>query len=154
MFNCLISILCIVSMGANMNNLELNSIYNYFIVCDNMCVVYDNIKYDLNNNNVDIIKSELIHMCINSHEMPALGVSIHSETIETIKTGVWLIFKYNNTKYHNEMPFDELLISVNPEDCGFNIIRGNNGIYDGRCYYISLDNNMSSLYNVLMNIIK
>lgn len=130
------------------------SIMDYFNSCDNMCILVDNIQYDIVSTNKDFIINSLITTCNNSHEMPAFGVSIHKEAVEAIKTGIWIKLKYNTTQLHNDMPFDELLINVVSEDCGFNIIRGNNGIYEGRCYYVSLEGNMSILYESITNTIK
>jgi hypothetical protein len=90
-------------------------------------------------------------MLQDSHTMPAFGVSIHTETLKAIKNGVWLKLQYNGTQEVDGMPFDELLIEVNPEFSGFNIIRGNKGIYEGRCFYIDLDNiTMELLYDFVI----
>ena len=90
-------------------------------------------------------------MLKDSHTMPAFGISIHVETLKAIQKGVWLKLQYNGTQVVDEMPFDELLIEVNPEFSGFNIIRGNRGIYEGRCYYIDLiDKNMKTLYDFIL----
>lgn len=94
-----------------------------------------------------------IDMLKNAHEMPAFGVSLDSETREAIKHGTWLEIFFKGVNTHNDMPFEKLLIEVNPEWTGFNIIRYYDGKYDGRCFYIDLvDNNMSELYNLLNNL--
>jgi len=150
----LISFFLLVCLGANMNNFQSLEINNYFNICDNMYVVCDNNKHILDSNSTNIIMLELDGLCENSNEMPALGVSIHNETITELKKGLWLILKYNDTQYHKDMPFDELLININSEDFGFNIIRGNNGTYDGRCYYLNINSNMSNLHNTIITILK
>ena len=95
----------------------------------------------------------LSDMLKDSHEMPAFGVSVHTETLKVINNGVWLRLQYNGTQVVDEMNFDELLIQVEPNYTGFNIIRGNRGIYEGRCYYIDLiQKDMSMLYNYLSKI--
>ncbi len=90
-------------------------------------------------------------MLKDSRWMPAYSVSLHTETIKEMQQGVWLKLEYNGTKWAEEMNFDTLLIKVEPTFQGFNIIRGNVGIYEGRCYYIGLVNHdMGELYNYLL----
>ena len=110
-------------------------------------------SYD-NSNNVyyDIIK-EYTDMSSLGREMPALGVAIHSETINAIGSGVWLEFIFDCEMIYNEMPFDRLLIEVNRDYKGYNIIRHYNGEYSGRCFYVDLlDEDMSKLYEYLIAI--
>lgn len=105
--------------------------------------------------NLENFNNVINNMLSSSHTMPAFGVSIHTETLKSIKTGVWLKLQYSTTQQVDDMIFDELLIEVNPTFQGFNIIRGNKGIYEGRCYYIDLiDNTMKSLYDYLVMINK
>ena len=131
---------------------EYSNIKKYFSRTNEIVIVCDNNYIICDNNNCEKIKNSINDICINSYEMPALGVSIHEQTIEYMKKGLWLIFKYNNTQYHNGMPFDELLIEVNPDYYGFNIIRKYKGRYDGRCYYINLNNDMGKLFDALRSI--
>ena len=91
-------------------------------------------------------------MLTNSHEMPALGVSLDNETRNELKNGLWLEFNYKTTQTYNEMPFDSLLIKVEPDNSGFNVLRKHDNLYEGRCYYINLDCNMSALYNKILEI--
>lgn len=100
--------------------------------------------------NINQLNNILNNMLNNSHVLPALGVSIHHEILSALQSGVWLKLQYNGTQTVDDMPFDELLIEVNPNFNGFNVIRGNSGIYEGRCYYIDLLNNsMQALYQFL-----
>ena len=86
------------------------------------------------------MNSVLVEMLNDSNEMPALGVALHDETINALKKGVWLEVCFSKIIHHNEMPFDSLLIEVCEDFSGFNIIRKNNGVYGGRCFYIALKN--------------
>lgn len=82
-----------------------------------------------------------------SHDMPAFGVSLDLETKQALQKGIWLQLTYPATQEVNGLPFDTLLIELHPDHSGFNIIRGNNGIYDGRCFYIDLvENTLSPIY--------
>ncbi len=84
-----------------------------------------------------------------AHDMPAFGVSLDNLTKEEMKTGMWLELGFDKTYMFNEMPFDALLIKVEKDVYGFNLIRRNNGKYEGRCFYLSLDESMDELYNVI-----
>ncbi len=49
------------------------------------------------------------------------------------------------------MPFERLLVNVQPEWRGFNFVRYTADFgYDGRCFYYDLANDMSGFYNVLI----
>lgn len=88
-----------------------------------------------------------------SHQMPALGVSIHELAIEGRKHGTWLEFNFDKTYCFNDLPFDALLIEIEPNFGGFNLIRRVDGRYDGRCLYLNLNNkNMQVLYDLLHSI--
>jgi len=85
-----------------------------------------------------------------SHQMPAIGVSIHELAVEGKQQGTWLEFNFDKTYYFNEMPFEALLIEIVPNFGGFNLIRRVDGRYDGRCLYLNLnDKNMHELYELL-----
>lgn len=85
------------------------------------------------------------------YEMPALGVSLDRLTKEEMKKGLWVEFLYDEAEEHRDMPFDSLLIRVEAADCGYNVVRGVDGTYDGRVYYYSLEKgkNMSELRDAL-----
>ena len=74
---------------------------------------------------------------------------LDNETREAIKTGLWIELIYSNTQEYNEMPFDTLLIQVEKDYTGFNIIRKHNDKYEGRCFYLALNGDMSKLYDIL-----
>ncbi|MBQ8522273.1 MAG: hypothetical protein IJ458_01245 [Clostridia bacterium] len=125
--------------------METKTIQEYLTSSNQAQVVVDNVYYNVDNlTQLNVVLNEILQ---DSHTMPAFGVSIHNETLNAIRHGVWLKLQYNETKQIDDMPFDELLIEINKEFTGFNIIRGNKGIYEGRCYYIDLiGNTMQPLY--------
>ena len=129
-------------------NMQKQTIQEYLTSSNQAVVIVDNnyIKME----DVDALNSVFDDMIKDSHAMPAFGVSIHTETLNALQKGVWLKLQYNGTQRVDDMPFDELLIEVNPEFSGFNIIRGNRGIYDGRCFYIGLVDNMKALYDFIL----
>ena len=132
-------------------NLEL---INYFNYAESIVVYKDNKseEYNKDSHQFDIILESFLNTCEGVHEMPAFGVSLHNETMLARTNGTWIEFKFNKTLSHNEMPFSRLLIEVNGEYSGFNIIRYYDNEYNGRCFYLSLNNNMQNLYNTIMKI--
>lgn len=89
-----------------------------------------------------------------AHIMPAFGVSLDGETRKELNSGLWVEFEFNEQMDYNEMPFEKLLIKVEENYSGFNLIRytSTEG-YFGRCFYYDLVNkNMSEFYTVLMNL--
>lgn len=101
-------------------------------------------------NQIDNLFSEAIE---DSFSMPAFAVSLDNLTKEEMKSGLWLEFVFDKTMSINELPFDSLLVNVNKDQYGINLIRGNDGIYEGRCFYLDLrGKNLDELYDYLSNI--
>ena len=87
----------------------------------------------------------------NSYEMPAFAVSLHNDTIKAMESGIWIKFNFDKQQKYNDMPFDALLINVQKDNSGLNIIRFCDGEYTGRCFYLNLQNtNLNDLYDFLM----
>lgn len=85
------------------------------------------------------------------HEMPAFGVALDEETRNRKQQGVFVEFCFNEIMEYNQMPFCRLLVEVNPEFNGFNIIRYNDAKYEGRCFYVSLgENTMQNFYDFIL----
>ncbi|MEG1581789.1 MAG: hypothetical protein RR334_01335 [Clostridia bacterium] len=92
-------------------------------------------------------------MVDSGYEMPAFGVSLHDDTINEMKTGLFIKFLFNSEKTHNGMVFNELAINVKKDYSGFNIIRKTNNRYEGRCFYINLNNKtMAELFSLLTSL--
>ena len=118
-------------------------------------VIIDNQNHTYKNHTVEYqnILNQFMDMIKDSHQMPAFGVSLDNETKSAIKNGLWIKFCFDFIGYNSQMPFEELLINVNKDFSGFNIIRGNNGLYEGRCFYINLVGDMNNLYDYLIEYI-
>lgn len=93
-------------------------------------------------------------MVSGAHYMPAFGVSINAYTVKEMKTGLWVEFDFKTILKYNGMPFERLLVKVEKDYSGFNLIRYNaEKGYDGRCFYLDLfGKNMSNLYDLLLNL--
>lgn len=88
------------------------------------------------------------------HEMPAFGVSLNKQTVKEMNSGLWVEFVFDKQYEHTGMPFEKLLINVEKQWQGFNIIRYNTEDgYSGRCFYYDLvGTNMSEFYDILSNL--
>ena len=83
------------------------------------------------------------------HDMPAYGVVNNGEVEKAIKEGVWLEIVFGEPKSFREMPFEKLLLEVGEEYSGANLARFHDGVYEGRCFYLSFCNNMQKLYRLI-----
>lgn len=107
--------------------------------------------FQKNSNFFNQILNEFEKTTQNSYQMPALGVSIHNLTIQQQKQGTWLEFMFETTIFNCEMPFDAILIKIEPDSYGLNLIRKFQGKYEGRCFYLNLENSTTNLYDFLIN---
>ena len=135
------------------NFLQDYRLYDFF-TNSNKIIIYKNGNkktFEKGSNAYNQITNEFLHTINNAHEMPAFGVSIHEQTSEALKTGLWIKFEFETEQTHNEMPFKALLINIMPDYKGFNLIREYENRYEGRCFYLDLDNNdMSILYEIVL----
>ena len=130
---------------------KVDSITNSFDLVVSMNIIIDDKETLLKRGNekFEKILKTLKDVAEYSHDMPAFGVSLDNLTKEEIKTGIWIELEFKKTYLFNEMPFDALLIKVEQDSYGFNLIRRNNGKYEGRCFYLSLNESMNNLYEVI-----
>lgn len=120
---------------------------------EKVIIIQDNQYYEVDDEQFKQYQEILQNLLKNSHDMPAFGVSLDQETKKAMQSGAWLQLTYPTAQEVNGLPFDTLLIELRPNDSGFNIIRGNNAIYDGRCFYIDLvDTTLTSLYKWANNL--
>jgi hypothetical protein len=82
----------------------------------------------------------------NAKQMPALGVSLDGLTREELKDGLWIQFDFEKEMIYSDMAFDSLLIKLEKDCYGLNVIRKYQGLYDGRCFYFDLDVNLNNLF--------
>ena len=112
-------------------------------------VVYSNhknVEFQKGDNKFEFILETLNKITENAQEMPAFGVSLDKETREAMKKGLWIELVFEREQKYNDMPFESLLIEIESDHSGFNLIRKVNGKFDGRCFYLNLENNMHLLY--------
>ena len=143
------SILVIAKSNDTIEENTMENLEGIIYSCDHINSIY-------NGNRTTIEKSEILPIWEDTleghHEMPAYSVALNSDTKEAMRLGLWLELSFTTLQTYNEMPFDKLLIEIQPDWSGFNIIRHHDGIYEGRCYYISLNNQtLHSLYDYLLS---
>lgn len=132
--------------------MELNEVFDY---AKEINIYYNGIKtfYRVGDDNFSKILTSWNSMLVGGHTMPAFGVSLNSQTIEGMQRGLWIEFKFEKQFEVNELPFKKLLINIQKDYTGFNIIRYNSQRgYDGRCFYYSLDKDMSEVYNLILSL--
>lgn len=92
--------------------------------------------------------------CNGGYEMPAYYVSLHNETVEEMKSGLFVEFLFDETMHHNEMPFDSLVLKLGQNQYGYTLIRHHDGLYEGRCYHLQRLEPNNELYNIVVNASK
>lgn len=131
-----------------------DSITNYFDLISNIDVFNNGKKlnYFKGDDKFELILKELVLATKDSHDMPAFAVSLHNETIKEKQDGLWIELNFDNTQTFNEMPFDSLLFKVEENDSGLNLIRKHNGKYEGRCFYLNLNENLNNLLKTTLKM--
>ena len=89
----------------------------------------ENDKFEKLTNNIE----ELFNI---SRLEPAFGVSLDDETKKALNEDSWLKIKFDKQMIVNDLPFESLLIKLEDNVFGTNLIRENNKDYFGRCIYL------------------
>lgn len=136
---------------STINYLDDYQIYDFFEETDSITIFKDGKEKTFPNTSseFDDLLTKFMDMIYDSYEMPAFGVSIHEHTMQALQSGFWIKFNFKEQMKHNDMPFDALLVNIMPNDKGFNLIREVDGKYEGRCFYLNLENDMQSLYDLV-----
>ena len=129
-------------------NMSFESITDSFDSSVQMVITIENMTTTLEegDDKFEKILNSLKEITKHSHDMPAFGVSLDDLTREEMQTGMWLELIFDKTYSFNDMPFESLLIKVDKDAYGFNLIRKHNGNYEGRCFYLSIQESMNKLY--------
>ena len=134
--------------------MNTNSLFNN-IAETSQIVVFNQGSTSVFNHNDDkfeMILNAFLNTIKNAIEMPAFGVSLHDETTSALKLGTWIEFVFDRPQSHNDMPFESLLVSVEPDHTGINLVRKQNGKFDGRCFYLDLSTNLKILHSLILEI--
>ena len=120
-------------------------------------VVYDDGKvsrFIKGDDKYEMVLKSLLDITENGRQMPAFAVSLDKETRADMQKGFWVELEYSATQEFLEMQFDSLLLRVEKTYSGVNLNRKLNGKYEGRCYYLDLESDMSPLFETLQKISK
>ncbi len=98
------------------------------------------------------IVDKFLEMMSGHNKMPAFGVSLHEETLKAMKKGIWVEFIFSGKNIIEELPFESLLMEVDFHSSGFNTIRKNDNLYNGRCVFTSLIRTMKIWYDTLIEL--
>ena len=127
---------------------DLNDVINN---CTAAQVYVDGKQKELGKDELAALKAVFEKMNVGGYEMPGYGVSIDSLTREELKSGVWVRLMCPERVYRGDIPFESLLIKVDENYCGYNLIREYEGKYQGRVFYFNLQEGktMRDLYTFL-----
>lgn len=99
--------------------------------------------------------TQVARMLEKAHTLPAFGVITEEMFEEYSSQGVMVSLKFDKPCELMGLPFDELVFKIDEEAQGFDLIRGMNGVHQGRCIHIDLiENNMSELALTVDNILE
>ena len=148
------SILCVLLVFINGGIMRFEKLIDCFDYAKEMSITINGkeVLLEKGNDKFELVLNALKEITKHSNEMPAFGVSIDSLTREDMKNGVWLELCFDGQYSYQAMGFESLLIKVDKDWHGFNLIRKKNLKYDGRCFYLSLENSMNKLYETLLNL--
>lgn len=103
---------------------------------------------ELSQEETEQLQQQVEKLFENSHTMPAFGVVTDEIFHEDVQNGYFVSMKFQTPIKINELPFDELVFKIGRDFHGFNLMRGNHGIFQGRCIYIDLqERTMEELYD-------
>lgn len=116
------------------------------IYIDNISTTYQKGSKEFN----DML--QLWQIRVNSgYEMPAFGVSIHDLTIKELEKGIYIEFIFDKQESHNDMPYETLLVKLQENQYGYQLIRQYDGKYQGRCLYINTTEVNDDLLNYIQS---
>lgn len=119
----------------------------------NYNLMIDGNVIELSETEVQGLQEQVVSLFEGSHTMPAFGVVFNDMYQKDVKNGYFVSLKFDSPIQINNLPFDELVFKVDKDFHGFNLMRGENGIFQGRCIYIDLqDKTMANLFEYIENL--
>ena len=132
-----------------------NAMFNFTDIFSygQMNLIYNNQVIEITDEEKADIQGEIIKYLENAYDSPALAVTFPEFYKEMLKDGYFLNFKFDKHYEFNGLPFDELTIKIEDNAYGFNVFRGENGVFQGRCIYVNTENSSSELYKIVKEIV-
>lgn len=119
----------------------------------NYNLMVDGNVIELSETEVQGLQEQVVSLFEGSHTMPAFGVVFNDMYQKDVKNGYFVSLKFDSPIQINNLPFDELVFKVDKDFHGFNLMRGEKGIFQGRCIYIDLqDKTMANLFEYIENL--
>lgn len=131
---------------------QVTTIENIFTQESNVVIYKDNQVVELTVEEKSALEDLFLNVFENAIQSPSFAVCINEMVQKDIQQGYWIKFVYEDTQIKDEMPYDELLIHIEKDNSNVNIMRGNDGIFEGRCFHYDLENNMNKIYNFIENL--
>lgn len=99
-------------------------------------------------------KKEFLALSEGAYYMPGMAVAEDKVIKRERLSGIWLDFRFKNKVEFAELSFDTLTLRVRPNLDGFNVIRGNEGDFSGKTYYLQLATYSDDFYEYISSYIK
>lgn len=119
-----------------------------------MNIIYNGQVIEITSEEKAEIQSEILTYLEGSYDSPALAVIFPELYEEMLKDGYFINFKFDKHFEYNGFPFDEVTVKIEDDTYGFNIFRGVDGVFKGRCIYVNTEKSSSNLYNLIVSIVK
>ncbi len=84
------------------------------------------------------LEAQVFQMLENSRTLPAFGVMFGDMFQDYISQGNFVSLKFGKVLELSGLPFDELVFKVDSQAQGFDLVRGMNGVFQGRCIHVDL----------------
>ncbi len=119
---------------------------------ENIKLLSDGKEIVLTQEQQDDLKDGVLEMFENSRTLPAFAVVTDEMFQEDVQSGTFVSLKFNRVMEVEGLPFDEIVFKVVPEYTAINLLRGNQGVFQGRCIHVQLDKNMQKLDETIQQI--
>lgn len=140
-------------MGVSMMIMSFYEAIDVLPYVTNYNLMIDGNVIELSETEVQGLQEQVVSLFEGSHTMPAFGVVFNDMYQKDVKNGYFVSLKFDSPIQINNLPFDELVFKVDKDFHGFNLMRGENGIFQGRCIYIDLqDKTMANLFEYIENL--
>ncbi len=117
-------------------------------------IIVDGNAIEISEEQQDQLFVSIQNLFENSKTMPAFGVTTPEMFEEELKSGTFVSMKFDSLFEVNGLPFDELVFRVDRDYHAFNLVRGVDGVFGGRCIYIDLDEkDMSEFDNFVKTLV-
>lgn len=136
--------------------MRFDNLTDSFRVANKMIVSFSGTDYvfEKGNDKFEKVILALEKIVVDSHEMPAFGISLDKEARKEKNKGIWIELLFDSPCKHDGMDFESLLFKVEENSYAISLIRKYNGKYEGRCFHLSLASSTKQLYDAVESLSK